>query len=51
MEPIIFIYLFTIEGYDVTVTINFFPHIIALEDSSQESMDNKFKDVDIFLNV
>ena len=36
MEPIIFIYPFTIEGYDVTITIEFFPHIIVLEDSSPE---------------
>ena len=47
----IFIYSFTIEGYNVIVTIEFFPHIIALEDSSPKSTDNEFKDVDIFLNL
>ena len=35
MEPMIFIYSLTIEGYDVTVTIEFFPHIVVLEDSSR----------------
>ena len=51
MEPIIFIYSFTIEGYDVTVTIEIFPHIIVLEDSSPESMDDEFENVDTFLNL
>ena len=44
-------YSFTIEGYDMTVTIEFFPHIIVLEDSSLESMDDEFEDVDTFLNL
>ena len=47
----IFVYSFTIEGYDVTVTIEFFPHIIVLEDSSLESTDDEFEDVDTFLNL
>ena len=47
----IFVYSFTIEGYDVTVTIEFFPHIIVLEDSSSESMNDEFKDVNTFLNL
>ena len=34
MEPMIFVYSFTIEGYDVIVTVEFFPHVIILEDSS-----------------
>ena len=51
MEPIIFIYSFTIEGYDVTVTIEFFPLIVVLEDSSLEPMDDKFENVDTFLNL
>ena len=51
MEPIIFIYSFTIEGYDVTVTTEFFPHIIVLEDSSPEPMDDEFENVDTFLNL
>ena len=51
MEPMVFVYSFTIEGYDMTVTIEFFPHIIVLEDSSLESMDDEFEDVDTFLNL
>ena len=47
----VFVYSFTVEGYDVTVTIEFFPHIIVLEDSSLESMDDKFEDVDTFFNL
>ena len=46
----IFVYSFTVEGYDVTVTIEFFPHIVILEDSSPELMDDEFEDVDVFLN-
>ena len=46
----IFVYSFTVEGYDVTVTIEFFPHIVILEDSSLEPMDDEFEDVDGFLN-
>ena len=34
MEPMIFTYSFIINGYDVTVIIEFFPHIVVLEDSS-----------------
>ena len=51
MEPIIFIYSFTIEGYDVTVTIEFFPRIVVLEDSSLEPMDDEFENVYTFLNL
>ena len=51
MKPIIFIYSFTIEGYDVTVTIEFFPHIVVLEESSPEPMDDEFENVDSFLNL
>ena len=51
MEPIIFIYSFTIEDYDVTVTIEIFPHIIMLEDCFPELMDDEFENVDIFLNL
>ena len=47
----IFVYSFAIEGYDVTVTIEFFPHIIVLEDSSLKPMDDEFEDVDTFLNL
>ena len=51
MEPIIFIYSFTIEGYDVTITIEFFPHIVVLEDSSPKLVDDKFESVETFLNL
>ena len=51
MEPMIFVYSFTIEGYDTTVTIKFYPYIIVLKDSSPESTDDKFEDVDTFLNL
>ena len=51
MEPIVFVYSFTIEDYDVIVTIEFFPHIVILEDSSLEPMDDEFEDVDAFLNL
>ena len=51
MEPIIFICSFTIEGYDVTVTIEFFPHIVVLEDSSPKQMGDEFENMDTFLNL
>ena len=51
MERIIFTYAFTINGYDVIVTIKFFPHIVVLEDSSPELTDDESKSVDIFLNL
>ena len=47
----VFVYSFTIEGYDMTVTIEFFSHIIVLEDSSLEATDDEFEDVDTFLNL
>ena len=51
MELIIFIYSFTIKGYDVTITVEFFSHIIVLEDSSPEPMDDEFENVDTYLNL
>ena len=51
MEPMIFTYSFTIDGYDVGVTIEFFSHIVVLEDSSPELMDDESESVDIFLNL
>ena len=51
MEPMIFVYSFTIESYDVIVTIEFFPHVIVLEDSSPEPADDDFEDASTFLNV
>ena len=47
----IFTYSFTINSYDVTVTIEFFPHIAVLEDSSPELMDDESESVDISLNL
>ena len=47
----IFTYSFTIDGYDITITIEFFPHIIVLKDSSPDLTDDEFKNVDIFLNL
>ena len=41
MEPTIFTYSFIINGYDVTVTIKFFPHTVVLEDSSPKLMDDE----------
>ena len=35
-----FVYLFTIEGYNVIATIEFFPHVIVLEDSSPKLVDD-----------
>ena len=46
-----FVYSFTIKGYDMTVTIEFFSYIIVIEDSSPESTDDEFEDVDTFLNL
>ena len=51
MESIIFIYSFTIEGYDVIITIELFPHIVVLEDSSPKPIDDDLENVDIFLNL
>ena len=51
MEPMIFVYSFSIESYDVTVTIEFLTYIIVLEDSSLESTDDKFENEDTFLNL
>ena len=47
----IFIFSFTIDGYDVTVTIEFFPYIVVLEDSSPKLTDDESESVDIFLNL
>ena len=52
MVPIVFVYSFTIEGYNVIVTIEFFPHALVLEDFfSLEPMDDDFGDVDTFLHL
>ena len=47
----VFVYSFTIEGYDVIVTIEFFPYAIVLEDSSPKPMDDDFEDAATFLNL
>ena len=47
-----FVYSFTIEGYNVIATIKFFPRVLGLEDFfSLEPMDDDFGDVDTFLNL
>ena len=51
MEPMIFIYSFTINGYDVTVTIKFFPHIVVLEDSSLELTDNESENINVSFSL
>ena len=51
MEPMIFTYSSTIDGYDVTVAIEFFSHIVILEDSSLELTDDESENVDIFLDL
>ena len=47
----IFTYSFTINGYDVTVTIEFFPHIVVLEDSSLKLTNDESESVDISLDL
>ena len=51
MEPMMFTYSFIINGYDVTVTIEFFPHIVVLEDFSPELTNNESKIVDVSLDL
>ena len=51
MEPMIFTYSFTIDGYDVTVTLKLFSHVVVLEDFSLELTDDESESVDIFLNL
>ena len=47
----IFTYSFAINGYDVTVTIEFFPHIVVLEDSSPELTDDESESIDVSLDL
>ena len=51
MEPMIFTYSFIINDYDVTVTIEFFRHIVVLEDSFLELTDDESENVDISLSL
>jgi len=45
-------YLFIIiEGYDVIISVEFFPHVIVLKDFSLELVDDDFEDADTFLNL
>ena len=46
-----FTYSFTINGYDVTVTIEFFPHIVVLEDFSPEPTDTESESVNVSLDL
>ena len=47
----IFTYSFTINGYDITVTIEFFPYIVVLEDFSPELTDDESENIDISLSL
>ena len=40
MEPIIFVYCFTIEGHNVFVTIEFFPHVSTMEEGFSQDLSN-----------
>ena len=52
MEPIVFVYSFTIEGYNVIITIEVFPHVLVLEGFfALEPMDDDFGDTDTLLNL
>ena len=52
IDTIVFVYSFTIEGYNVIVTIEFFPQILILEDFfSLEPLDDDFGDVDTLLKL
>ena len=46
-----FTYSFTINDYDVTVIIEFFPYIVVLEDFSTEPTDNESESVDVSLDL
>ena len=52
MDPIVFVYSFSIEGYNEIITIEFFLHVLVLEDFfSLELLDDDFGYVDTFLNL
>ena len=46
-----FTYSFTIDGYNVTITIAFFPYVIVLEDAFPKITDDESENVYIFLNL
>ena len=55
MEPLIFTFYFTIEGYNVYVTIELFPHIDVM--MAESTMNSPYQDmqglsgVNTFLNL
>ena len=52
MDPMVFVYSFTIEGYNVFVTIEFFPHVFRMEDFlSMDPSDDGFGDIDTLFNL
>ena len=55
MKPLIFTFCFTIEGYNVFVTMEFFPHInVMMAESTINSLDQDTQgplEVNTFLNL
>ena len=55
MEPLIFTFCFTIEGYNVFVTMEFFPHIdVMMAECTINSPDQDIQghlEVNTFLNL
>ena len=51
MKPMIITYSFTINGFDVTVIIEFLSYIVVLKDSYPELTDDKSENVDVSLNL
>ena len=52
MDLILFVYCFIIENYNVFVTIEFFSHVIIMDDSLlMGPSDNDFRDGDTLLNL
>ena len=51
MEPMIFTYSLTINGYNVTVTIEFFSNIVVLENFSPKLTDDESENIDISLSL
>ena len=52
MDLILLVYCFIIENYNVFVTIEFFSHVIIMEDSLlMGHSDNDFRDGDTLLNL
>ena len=47
----IFTYSCSINSYDVTITIEFFPHIVVLEDSSPELTNDESESVNISFDL